>query len=364
MDSIPAQENLPSPITIINKALLPVNQGASGSKDISSPITVVHRALSPDDEGFPNYEGTRISNRLIRLARLPTLQGNSTEPFSLDAKRIEQCLNKLESLLDLQFKVPQSDFAGPNLTQKDVLPPQSQTRLDRGPESDPGAGINTGFIPIARTAPKKSESLRSAAPASSSKVHLQSRALEELSTPPARALFEIPNVYKQVNMFGNEVRKLGDAFLKRREETLYIYSLYDKERKRMRGRIAELEAEIEELEADMQQDMAAREALQGTVHGFEVWIDGCREDYRMTRKKPRENSRQSGGGWWSKTKVDKPDDFDADAVFDGITAWLRGWADVEEEFRNQDQARRLRRNGKNRQEEETSTIDRGSSAIE
>ncbi|RDW94083.1 uncharacterized protein DSM5745_01405 [Aspergillus mulundensis] len=359
MDPIPAQDDLPSPVTIISKALLTANQGASSSKDISSPITVVHRALSPDDEGFPSYKGTGISNRLIRLARLPTLHGNSTEPFSLDAKRVEQCLNKLESLLDPQFSLSQSELAEPDLTPTDTLPHRSQNRPSQGPESDPGADTSPGHIPIA---PKKSESLRSAAPASSSKAHHQSRSLEELSTPLARTLFEIPKVYKQVNMFGNEVRKLGDAFLKRREETLYIYSLHDRERKRMRGRIAELEAEIEKLQADMQQDMAAREALQGTVHGFEIWIDGCRDEYRLTHKKPKENLRQGGGGWWSKKKVDKPDGFDADALFDGITAWLRGWADVEEEFRDQDRARRLRRNGKNRQEDET--IDRGSSAID
>lgn len=45
----------------------------------------------------------------------------------------------------------------------------------------------------------------------------------------------------------DKVKMLGEAFLKRHEETLYIYSLYDRERKGLRHRITELEAEIEEL---------------------------------------------------------------------------------------------------------------------
>lgn len=45
----------------------------------------------------------------------------------------------------------------------------------------------------------------------------------------------------------DQVKMLGEAFVKRREETLYIYSLYDSERMRLRRRVAELEAEVEEV---------------------------------------------------------------------------------------------------------------------
>ncbi|KAL5045250.1 hypothetical protein BDW71DRAFT_89318 [Aspergillus fruticulosus] len=350
MNPIVAPDELSSPITIVNKALLPDNEGASSSKAISIPITVVHTALSQDERGPLSSED--ISNRLTRLARLSTLQENHTNPFSPEARSINQCLNTLESLLS-----PRSNLQS-DLTQKVVPTQQSQNRPRRGSGSDPGPDPD---------APRRPDPLRTPAPSSSSRLHSRSRSWEELSTTqltqPARTLFGTPKVYNQVKEFGEEVRRLGDAFLKRREETLYIYSLHDRERKQMRRRIAELEVEIEELQADMRQDMAEREALQGTVRGFEAWIEGCQEEYRLAQKKPKETLTQNGRGWWSKKKVSQPDDFDADALFDGITAWMRGWADVQEEFRDRDRARRQRKTGKNKQGQETMIIG-SSSAID
>ncbi|KAL5000455.1 hypothetical protein BDV10DRAFT_34165 [Aspergillus recurvatus] len=353
MAPIPASDELSSPATIVNKALLPDNEGAPSFKAISSSITMVHGALPPDERGPPSSED--ISNRLTRLARLSTLQGSLTNPLSPEARTINQCLDTLESLLSPHSNLKQSD-----LTQKVVPYRQSQNRPGCGSGSDTGPDTD---------APRKPDTLKAPAPSSNSRIHYHSRSLEELSTTqltqPARTLFETPKVYNQVKEFGEEVRKLRDAFLERREETFYIYSLHVRERKRLRARIAELEAKIEELQADMQQDMAEREALQGTVRGFETWIEGCQEEYRLThKKKPKENPTQNGRGWWSKRRVNQPDEFDADGLFDGITAWMRGWADVEEEFRDRDRARRQRTTGKNKQGQETATIDSGSSAID
>ncbi|KAL6239096.1 hypothetical protein BDW75DRAFT_166796 [Aspergillus navahoensis] len=351
MNPIAAPDELSSPITIVNKALLPDNERASSSKAMSSPVTVAHRALSPDERGPPSSED--ISNRLTRLARLSTLQGSHTNPCSPDARSIDQCLKTLEFLLS-----PRSNLQS-DLTQKLVPTPQSQNCPGRGSGSDPCPDPD---------APRRPQPLRTPTPSSGSRIHSHSCSCEEISTTqltrPARTLFETPKVYSQVKEFSEEVKRLCDAFLKRREETLHIYSLHDRERKQMRRRIAELEAEIEELQAVMQQNMAEREALQGTVRGFETWIEGCQEDYRLAQKKPKDSLTPNGRGWWSKKKVNQPDDFDADALFEGITAWMRGWADVEEGFRDQDRARRHRRTGKNTQGQETTTIDRWSSAID
>ncbi|KAL4977475.1 hypothetical protein BDW66DRAFT_150062 [Aspergillus desertorum] len=351
MDRILPPDKLSSPITIVNKALLPDDERVLSYKTGTSPAIEDHRPLLSEERRFLGSEN--IANRLTRLARLSTLKGSHTNPISPEARSINQCLDTLESLLS-----PRSNLQA-NLAHKVAPNQQSRNRPGRGSRFDPGPDPD---------APRRPDPLRTPAPSSCQKIHTPSRTLEELSTmqlmQPARTRLETPKLYNQVNEFGEEVRKLGDAFLKRREETLYIYSLHDRERKRMRRKIAELEAEIEELQADMQQDMAEREALQGTVRGFETWIKGCQEEYQLAHKKSKETTTQNGRGWWSKKKVNQPDDFDANALFDGITGWMRGWADVEEEFRDRDRARRQRTTGKNKQEQETTTIDRRSSAID
>ncbi|KAL4750154.1 hypothetical protein BDW72DRAFT_119766 [Aspergillus terricola var. indicus] len=352
MDPNPTPNQLTSPITTSNRAILPDNEGAPSSKDTLSPLTVDHRAL-PLDEGGP-LSSEDISNRLTQLARLSTLRGSHSNAFSPEAQSINRCLDTLEFLLNSRSTLQS------NLTQKVASNRQTQNQPGHNPESDPGPDPD---------ASRRPDSLRGLVASSSSMVHSNSRSLEELSTTqltqPACMLFETPKVYNQVKEFDEEMKKLGEAFLKRREETFYIYSLHDRERKQMRRRIAELEAEFEELQADMQQDMAEREALQGTVRGFETWIERCQEEYQLAHKeKPTETPRQNGRGWWSKKKVDQPDYFDADALFDGITAWMRGWADVKEEFRNRERARRERRIEKNKQRQYTTNIQRGSSAID
>ncbi|KAL4759041.1 uncharacterized protein BDW70DRAFT_87371 [Aspergillus foveolatus] len=352
MDPNPTPDQLPRPNTTTNKAVLSDDEEASSSKDISSPLAVDHKAL-PLDEGGP-LNSDNISNRLTQLSRLSTFQGSHANRFSAEAQSISQCLDTLEFLLN-----PGSNLQS-NLTQKVASNQQTQNQPGRSPGSD--FGPDPG-------ASRRPDGLRGPAASCISMAHSHSRSLEELSTTqltqPARTLFETPKVYNQVKEFDEEMKRLSDAFLKRREETFYIYSLHEKERKRMRCRIAELEAEIEELQADMQQDMAEREALQGTVRGFETWIERYQEEYQLAhKKKPTETPRQKGRGWWSKQKVDQPGDFDVDALFDGITAWMRGWADVKEEFRNRERARRQRRIEKNKQRQDITNIQRESSAID
>lgn len=44
--------------------------------------------------------------------------------------------------------------------------------------------------------------------------------------------------------------------------------------------------------------------------------------------------------------VDDGDENDSDALVDGISAWMRGWKDIEEVFRIRAQERKLRRDRK------------------
>ncbi|KAL4875788.1 hypothetical protein BJY04DRAFT_151171 [Aspergillus karnatakaensis] len=241
-----------------------------------------------------------LSKRLTRLAHLSILNSQAlTHPLNLDTSSIQQCLDKLESLLD-----PRS-----HLTREiTICRPDPGTHGKGQRKSDKPKQ----FIPISR-------------------AHSRSRSLEV--TPKQKA--PLPSGLAVVH---DEVRTLADEFRKRRDETLHIYKIYDDERKRLEHNVAKLEAEIVELRADMQEDTAGREALQGTVRGFEAWIGGWLAEYDLVA-----HAKTQGRGWWKKRPSDKPGDFDVDALFEGITAWMRGWTDVEEEFRNRDNARKLRR---------------------
>ncbi|KAL4778798.1 hypothetical protein BJX76DRAFT_121833 [Aspergillus varians] len=286
----------------------------------SESASEITKALPPGKRDLPSPNET-IADRLTRLANLSTLHRNQATPLTLDARTVHQCLDTLESLLD-----PRS-----NLTR--------EISLCRRPQTSPGARLDFN-----NNAPRKLDTSRKRA---SSDGHSRFRSLEVVSARcPARMSSELVAVH-------DEVKMLGEAFVKRREETLHIYMLYDMERKRLESRVAELEADIEELRVDMQEDLAEREALQGTVRGLGAWIDGWREDYLLAhQKKLMEASRQDGQGWVTKRKasrpVSRPGGFDTNTLIDGITAWMRGWTDVEEEFRNRDNARRLRRENKQR----------------
>ncbi len=181
----------------------------------SNPITELDQTLLVEKTNTP-YANEIISDRLTRLAHLSTLHEYQTHPSTLDSKTVNQCLDTLESLLD-----PRS-----NLTR--------EIALCRPPQTRPGSAIN---LP---KPPRKLEGPRTP-PISPSSPHPRSRSLDAVSASrPARMSHDLAAVNDQVKM-------LGEAFLKRHEETLYIYSLYDRERKGLRHRITELEAEIEEL---------------------------------------------------------------------------------------------------------------------
>ncbi|KAL4920296.1 hypothetical protein BDW62DRAFT_199023 [Aspergillus aurantiobrunneus] len=278
--------------------------------EIQEPVTESKEALHLEKEDFTDANES-LSNRLTRLALLSTLHGNQTHPLTFDVETVYQCLDTLESILD-----PRS-----NLTR--------EISLCRPPHARPGTAHESD-------ASKKSDKPRASVAASNGTFH--PRSLEVVPTGrPSRLLSGVAAVY-------DEVKMLGEAFVQRREETFHIYRLYGIEQKRLGGRIVELEAELEKLRADMQEDLAEREALQGTVRGLEAWFNGWQDEYELAyQKKPTETARQNGRGWWSRKKVEKPDGFDAAALFDGVTAWMRGWKDFEEEFHDRDRARKLRR---------------------
>lgn len=181
----------------------------------SNPITELEQTLLVGEKNAPDANEI-IANRLTRLAHLSTLHEYQRHPSTLDSRTVNQCLDTLESLLDPR----------PNLTR--------EISLCRLPQTRPESAINFS------KPPRKLEGPRTP-PISPSSPHSRSLSLDAVSaTRPARMRHDLAAVNDQVKM-------LGKAFVKRREETLYIYSLYDSERMQLQRRIAELGAEIEEL---------------------------------------------------------------------------------------------------------------------
>lgn len=92
------------------------------------------------------------------------------------------------------------------------------------------------------------------------------------------------------------------------------------------------------------EDSIELEGIQGTVRGLQDWIDGLYEAQKLTRI-ARDQSRQKARRRWAirGSSEDPGMETDGEIVLDGLTAWMRGWRDVEEGFQVRSQARQTRR---------------------
>ncbi|KAL4944840.1 hypothetical protein BDV06DRAFT_69025 [Aspergillus oleicola] len=286
---------------------------AAAKQQLPSPVTDKSLHLENENEGLSDT----VSQRLTRLANL-SLSENHPNGSNYDLQIIYQCLDTLESILDPR----------PNFTK--------EITLCRSPTTEHGTKS---------TSPRNSIIDKGASPPPSESRNTDNNNSDNRLPPPeSKSTSSQQNgfsgVFKNAKMVEEELKMVSEELLIRNEETLQALRVINQERKQREGRIIELESEIDELRADVQEEMAEREALQGTVHGLKAWVDGWPKEPQQTR---------SGGGWWSKKKVEKLGKFDAEALFDGMAAWMRGWSDVEEEFRYRDEARRRRReNNKNK----------------
>ncbi|KAL4968017.1 uncharacterized protein BDV14DRAFT_168069 [Aspergillus stella-maris] len=290
---------------MVNPISADAGAGAAAAQ-LPSPVT--DKSLHFENENGNNGDfSDTVFQRLTRLANLSLDKGHQNNSNS-DIKTLHLCIDTIESILDprpdltkemtlCRPPTPDRKFTSPrNSIDKSASPPPSQSR-----------NTNDG-----------------------SDTHSPSLQSESTSSQPCDSLA----ILDRAKMVDEELRGVSEELRTRRQETHQIYELLRNERRQQRERIVELESEIDELRADVQEEMAEREALQGTVHGLRTWVDGWPKEPQQTK---------TGGGWWSKKKVVKPSQFDADALFDGMTAWMRGWSDMEEEFRNRDEARRMRR---------------------
>ncbi|GLA60019.1 hypothetical protein AtubIFM54640_011444 [Aspergillus tubingensis] len=239
-----------------------------------------------------NDTAAPVSARLTRLAHLAS-HFNPTSKS--DSMTLHHCLETLESLLDPR----------PALTQE----------LAR-------------CRPISHS--RQSNSIASISTTDSQDLGNSVASLEEMSHPPLKDILR-------------EVTTLKVEFDRRRKESSEIYELLTRERETLARKIGELDDEIHELNTDILEDTAEREAIQGTIRGLESWVDEWhKQRLLIAAKKQSAASRRNGQRRWTKCKVEEVEG-DGEALFEGITAWMRGWKDVEEVFRIREQNRTLRR---------------------
>ncbi|OJJ98006.1 hypothetical protein ASPACDRAFT_45306 [Aspergillus aculeatus ATCC 16872] len=161
---------------------------------------------------------------------------------------------------------------------------------------------------------------------------------------------EIP--HSQLRDLLKEVTAMKTEFSQRRRESLEIHSLLTQERQALTQRLTELDDEIHELRKDILEDLAEREAMQGTINGLEIWVDDWHKQHLLavaegpTMKHRRKNQRR-----WTKCAKEEQFNDDGEALFEGITAWMRGWKDIEEGFHIRQKDRDLRRERRREQME-------------
>lgn len=93
----------------------------------------------------------------------------------------------------------------------------------------------------------------------------------------------------------------------------------------------------------MADDAVELEGIQGTVRGLQDWAEGLREGQGVARVKRAREGRKVWRGWAGRTASSEVPEIDGDVILEGFSAWIRGWKDVEEEYKARARTRKLRR---------------------
>jgi hypothetical protein len=102
-------------------------------------------------------------------------------------------------------------------------------------------------------------------------------------------------------------------------------------------------------QSDIVEDTIELEGLRGTVRGLESWIGRWQRQRDITTTSSPSPSPSQSRNRWKRKKHHAPQEAedenenDFDTLLDGISAWMRGWNDVEEGFRVRARRRKLRR---------------------
>ncbi|KAJ5733945.1 hypothetical protein N7493_002731 [Penicillium malachiteum] len=139
-----------------------------------------------------------------------------------------------------------------------------------------------------------------------------------------------------------EVTTLNLELQQRRKESVQIRELYEDKCRGLTRSVAELEDEVSELHSDLKEDAVELEGMQGTVNGLQNWIEGMRDEQRKART-TRDIARKNMRRWGGRKPPFEKTETGGEMVLDGLSAWMRGWKDVEDGFQVRALGRRNRR---------------------
>lgn len=109
-------------------------------------------------------------------------------------------------------------------------------------------------------------------------------------------------------------------------------------------------------QADILEDSIELEGLRGTVRGLESWIGRWERQRQLSgTQSTAAQTRQRKSKWRRKRQpedTNHEEENDCDALLEGISAWMRGWKDIEEGFRIRARRRKLRRERRRPHDEE------------
>ncbi|KAI9372061.1 hypothetical protein BJX61DRAFT_470488 [Aspergillus egyptiacus] len=254
-------------------------------------------------EHAPRIEPDIYEILLDRLGRLKTsaiVNRNLVPSKPIDATVVYECLDRLESLLYT-----------PSAPGPDIQP------LPVWPFTPPGIGVGANPQP----SPKRDQ---------------------PTPTPASKGLWN-PQMTPEIMDLCNQVDILKKQFNQRCEEAFELSQIIQLERHEHKLMLEVRQSEIDARKADLQEETTERDALQGTVQGLSEWIARWqpRYDSAALARKPARTGRSC-----CTRKAEQPENFDAEELFEGITAWMRGWKDLEEGFRERQSARKSRSEGR------------------
>lgn len=101
--------------------------------------------------------------------------------------------------------------------------------------------------------------------------------------------------------------------------------------------------------SDLAEDAVELEGIQGTVHGLQYWLEGMQEEQKRAQAARDLIRRKPKRGWVGRKRTEEIGETEEEIVLDGLSAWMRGWKDVEDGFQVRARGRRTRREQRQRQ---------------
>ncbi|KAJ5259565.1 hypothetical protein N7478_012546 [Penicillium angulare] len=278
-----------------------------------------------------------------RLTALANLASTSLGPDSKDhnsSPRIHHHLDAIESILRDPNPTPTPTPDPAEHHSLSIPKPTSKSTLNAyNPDDDPTRRRRTSY---------RTKSL------------LGDRSASELEEPDwlvKTQLLKETKIVTSLDGLLGEVSFLNGQISRRREESVRIQEIWEERERGYRRVIGELGDEVDELRGDLVEDAVELEGIQGTIQGLQNWIEGITIMMRDSQKEKERNHHlvqvRSKRTRWGRTPEARNDrdlneisgdrDHDGEIVLEGLSAWMRGWRDVEDGFQARAQGRKMKR---------------------